>query len=188
MNAAEALQRLKEGNQRFQQNETLLFTKMQAELRAELAQAQTPFAIILGCADSRVPPELIFDQTLGDLFTVRIAGNVASPAAIASIEYAVAKLGTRLLVVLGHSSCGAVKATLDHLNEPLDLTPSLTALVNTISPAITKTQTLDQAIAANVTHSRQTLTSQSSLLASTSNLQIIGATYSLETGVVTFDE
>ena len=115
LNAAEALKRLQEGNGRFttdNQSRSLLTTQAQ---RSELVHGQAPFAIILGCSDSRVPAELIFDQGLGDLFVIRVAGNIVAPSHIGSVEYAAEMFGTRLVVVMGHSSCGAVLATLDEL-------------------------------------------------------------------------
>ena len=111
--ASNVLKQLQEGNQRFVENQSMHNQKACDDLVA----GQNPSAVILGCADSRVPPELIFDQGLGDLFVIRVAGNVVTPTQLGSIEYAVEHLGTEVVVVLGHSGCGAVKATLDVIRE-----------------------------------------------------------------------
>lgn len=131
------LQRLREGNARFVAGEAGAPARLSAARREELVKGQTPFAVVLGCADSRVPVEHIFDQGPGDLFVVRVAGNVAAPAALGSIEYAVGVLGCRLLVVLGHSGCGAVQATLDHLDDLSGpLSPALASIVDRIAGAV----------------------------------------------------
>ena len=111
--AAEALQRLKTGNQRFAANTRDTSTLAKQAHRADLAKSQSPFAIILGCADSRVPAEIVFDQGLGDLFVVRVAGNIVAPSLLGSIEFAAASFNVKLVVVLGHSRCGAIQATVD---------------------------------------------------------------------------
>ena len=186
MNSADALMALKEGNARFITGQPEKNAPLSSKERAAHAAGQSPFAIVLSCADSRVPVELIFDQNIGDVFVVRLAGNIASPEAIASIEFAVANFGSRLIVVLGHSNCGAVKATLAHLNEPLDLTPSLTTLVDTIAPAISKDDSLANAITTNAKSNAQALLKKSALLAGTEDLLVTSADYSLETGEVAF--
>ena len=117
ISATEALERLKAGNARFVAGAPQRVTHMDAARRAELVDGQAPFAVILGCADSRAPAGMIFDQGLGDLFVIRVAGSVAAPSQIGSVEFAVEHFGTRLVVVLGHSGCGAVKATLADLDE-----------------------------------------------------------------------
>ena len=200
MLASEALQRLKEGNERFLSGQVQRASQPHLELRETLTSGQSPFAIILGCSDSRVPAELIFDQTLGDLFIVRVAGNIATPAGTGSIEYAASQLGTRLIVVLGHSQCGAVKATLGALQDPTSAPDSenLQSLIQDIRPAVEpllqNTETTDltaEAVRANVEATTQTLRSQSPLLQdliANEGLEIIGAEYSLETGVVNFFE
>src|SRR5688572_27617598 len=116
--AREALRRLQEGNRRFVWNKSGSGAFLNRARRAELANGQEPFAIILGCSDSRVPAEIVFDQGLGDLFVIRVAGNIVAPSQVGSVEFAAGKFGTRLVVVLGHSRCGAVEATLDELQRP----------------------------------------------------------------------
>ncbi len=198
--AADALQSLKEGNQRFLSDQTSTSATIGAEELAAVAEGQTPFAIILGCSDSRVPAELIFDQGLGDLFVVRVAGNVAMPSQIASIEFAAAQFGTRLVVVLGHSECGAIKASLSNIREPGDPgSPHLAELVERIKPALEKlvednpgnTDLVAEAVTCNVHAAVAQLTSESEILADlakTDGLMVVGAEYSLQTGAVTFFE
>lgn len=110
--ASEALQRLREGNRRFAAGDSAANVVLDPEKRKELIKEQRPFAIILGCSDSRVPAELVFDQGFGDLFVIRVAGNIVAPSQIGSVEFAAARFGTRLVIVLGHSQCGAITATL----------------------------------------------------------------------------
>lgn len=154
--------------------------------RAGLAGGQQPFAIVLSCADSRVPPEQIFAQGLGDLFTVRVAGNIAEPATVASVEYAAAHLGPRLLVILGHSQCGAVEAAIADADE----TPSIRALVAEIRPAVAglkKDADVQAAVCANVHRTHVRLLEQSALLrglAGQDKLEIKEASYDLATGEV----
>ncbi|MFZ0790021.1 MAG: carbonic anhydrase, partial [Chromatiaceae bacterium] len=112
INAQEALERLREGNLRYSSNVRSLEALMSHTRRADLVAGQEPFAIVLGCSDSRVPAELVFDQGLGDLFVIRVAGNIVAPSQIGSVEFAATRYGTRLVVVLGHSQCGAILATL----------------------------------------------------------------------------
>ena len=118
--ALESLQRLQDGNARFASNVRGLESFLTQERRAELAKQQEPFAIILGCSDSRVPAEIVFDQGLGDLFVIRVAGNIVAPSQVGSVEFAAARFGTRLVVVLGHSQCGAILATLEELQRPTE--------------------------------------------------------------------
>src|SRR4051795_3159949 len=118
ISAAEALDRLREGNRRFVSNVRGTDASLHQDRRAELADGQEPFAIILGCSDSRVPAEIVFDQGLGDLFVIRVAGNIVAPSQIGSVEFAASRFGTRLVVVLGHSRCGAISATLEHMENP----------------------------------------------------------------------
>ena len=132
----EALNRLRDGNRRFANGEARGLASAEV-LQAQSAEAQQPFAIILGCSDSRVPVEMIFDQGLGDLFVIRVAGNVVWPSQVGSIEFAAENFGTRLVVVLGHSGCGAVAATLDQLAlDQESRSPNLAAIVNRIRPAV----------------------------------------------------
>src|SRR5213083_555392 len=119
--ADEALERLKEGNHRFVSNQRDAGEFLSQARRFELAQSQEPFAIILGCSDSRVPAEIVFDQGLGDLFVIRVAGNIVAPSQIGSVEFAVERFGTPLVVVLGHSRCGAILATLEELTRPREV-------------------------------------------------------------------
>lgn len=128
---------LKAGNRRYVQGGDLQVVEAVARRREDLARGQTPAAVILGCSDSRVPPEMVFDQGLGELFVIRVAGNIATPTQLASVEYAVRELGVRLIVVLGHSGCGAVRATLDVMaggNAPKH--PGLAAIAEAIRPGI----------------------------------------------------
>lgn len=115
LDAARALDRLREGNRRFVAGESTTPVLTESARRAALVGGQTPFAIILGCSDSRVPAELVFDQGFGDLFVIRVAGNIVAPSQVGSVEFAASQFGTRLVVVMGHSQCGAVAATLNEL-------------------------------------------------------------------------
>ena len=135
--ASEALKRLQEGNARYAAGEPRSEMLASPDRRDELVASQSPFAVILGCADSRVPAELVFDQGLGDLFVVRVAGNIAASSQVGSIEYAAAVFGARLVVVLGHSNCGAIAATVDEVSKPSGMpSPSLTTLVDRIRPSV----------------------------------------------------
>src|SRR5438477_2300880 len=120
MTARNALKRLIDGNRRFVAGSPRLPAMSNEERRAELATVQDPFAIILGCSDARVPAEIVFDQGLGDLFVIRVAGNIVAPSQVGSVEFAAARFGTRLVVVLGHSQCGAIAATLEALQMPTE--------------------------------------------------------------------
>lgn len=151
---------------------------------------QKPFAIVLGCSDSRVPAEIVFDQGLGDLFVIRIAGNIVQPSQIGSVEFAAHMFGVRLAVVLGHTQCGAVQAALDAAkdNAPA-LSPNIETIVDRIRPAIRHLADadLDEAVKANVRHSVDQLRNGSSILLNlqeNDGLLIVGAVYSLETGYV----
>ncbi|NNE35596.1 MAG: carbonic anhydrase, partial [Rhodothermales bacterium] len=189
--AAEALARLKEGNLRFVEEGRLGAAHIGESRRAALARGQEPFAIVLGCADSRVPPELVFDQGLGDLFVVRVAGNVVTPTVVGSIEYAAGVVGTRLVVVLGHSSCGAVKSTIEHMRSPTDLTGGLDSIVGRIRPSVSSVRAshvqdddaeiLRESVRENVRQSVRSLSAESSLLQGLileDGLQVVGAEYS----------
>lgn len=194
--ATEALERLRCGNRRFVNGERGNVESISQARRAELVGGQNPFAVIVACSDSRVPVELLFDQGLGDLFVVRVAGNIVAPSQIGSVEFAAAKLGTRLVVVLGHSNCGAVDATLQSLTsagEPNS--PYLQAIVDSIRPALEPLVSaegqinLREAVAANVrqsvTHLREGSDVLRDLLES-GEIMIVGAKYSIETGEVRF--
>lgn len=202
MTASDALKRLQDGNQRFVagiQSIDTLVTKLQ---RADFVKGQKPFAIILGCSDSRVPAEIVFDQGLGDLFVIRVAGNIVAPSQIGSVEFAVEQFGTTLVVVLGHSMCGAVIATIDDLDSPLNAkSTKLSSIVNRIRPAVEPLfetdlrndpqKLLETAIRANIRAATNHLRHGSQFLEQlldSGDLTIVGAEYSLETGIVDFFE
>jgi carbonic anhydrase len=178
---------LQDGNQRFVSG-TLKHPHQTTARKLELATAQHPVAIVLSCADSRVPPEVIFDQGLGDLFTVRVAGNVAPDDVVASLEYAVAHLGPKLIVVLGHERCGAVETTMKG-GKPEG---HMAALVDRIKPAVESSRTrpgdsLDNAIRANVHHVVEQLKGTGPILAEnikSGKVKIVGARYDLDSGTV----
>src|SRR5919205_521203 len=130
LTALEALERLREGNRRFVSDIKNLHSIPSRARRIELASGQEPFAIILGCSDSRVPAELVFDQGLGDLFVIRVAGNIVAPSQVGSVEFAAARFGTRLVVVMGHSGCGGIVATLEELQQPTSQSPNLRTIVD----------------------------------------------------------
>ena len=186
--AADALQRLRDGNARFAANARGSGSLMSAARRAELAIAQEPFAIVLGCSDSRVPVEIIFDQGPGDLFVIRVAGNIVAPSLIGSVEFAAERFGTRLVVVLGHSSCGAIQATLEELRRPTtNQSPNLKAIVDRIRPAVSVGDDEPAAMRANILASVSQLRHGSAIiegLIESNGLVVVGAWYSLDTGVV----
>jgi carbonic anhydrase len=190
--AADALARLREGNARFVANVRSEASLASAARRAELAIAQEPFAIVLGCSDSRVPVEIVFDQGPGDLFVIRVAGNIVAPSLIGSVEFAADRFGTRLVVVLGHSSCGAIQATLEELHRPsTNQSPNLKAIVDRIRPAVGPQDDEQTAMRANILASVTQLRHGSSIiegLVGSNGLVIVGAWYSLESGVVEFLE
>ena len=202
INADTALQRLREGNQRFVSGVRSLETMLSHTRRSELASGQKPFAIILGCSDSRVPAELVFDQGLGDLFVIRVAGNIVAPSQIGSVEFAAAQFETPLVVVLGHSQCGAVCSTIEALKKPnTQQSMNIRSIVDRIRPSVETLMETDlvnnedelvhQAVRANVRVSVNQLRHGSVILeqlVSENRLQIVGAEYSLETGVVEFFE
>src|SRR5688500_7768743 len=134
--AAEALQRLQDGNRRFASSTRSADTPPAPARRAELPRDQNPFAIVLGCSDSRVPAEIVFDQGLGDLFVIRVAGNIVAPSQVGSVEFAAARFGTPLVVVLGHTQCGAVLATLDEAKSRTSHSPNIRSIVDRIRPAV----------------------------------------------------
>ena len=200
MNAQQALKLLKEGNFRFAEGASLKITENTVEQRSKLLDKQTPFAIVLACSDSRAPVELIFDRTLGDLFIVRVAGNIVTSALLGSIEFAAQQFGTRLVVVLGHSSCGAVKATIGEIQQPSENgSPHIGAIVKKIRPAVEpllqscadddKALLVEKAIKANINASTNQLSQDSAILTDlieNDGLKIIAAKYSFETGRVEF--
>jgi len=200
--ASEALQRLKQGNQRFVSGVRSIDTIAKQIQRAELVVGQAPFAIILGCSDSRVPAEIIFDQGLGDLFVIRVAGNIVAPSQVGSVEFAAERFGSPLVVVLGHSMCGAVMATIDELEKPSDDTSSsVLSIVNRIRPAVEPLfhtelrndpeKLLESCIHANILAATNHLMHGSQMLEQLvqhDELKIVGAEYSLQTGEVKFFE
>ena len=198
--AEEAIQRLKDGNSRFVQGVRSIDAIAKQINRSDLVGGQEPFAIILGCSDSRVPAEIIFDQSLGDLFVIRVAGNIVAPSQVGSVEFAADRFGTPLVVVLGHSNCGAVIATIDALNEPSQKSSSnVLSIVNRIRPAVEPLfetelrndpeKLLESSIHANILAATNHLTHGSQILeqlVQQGKLKIVGAEYSLETGEVSF--
>ncbi len=194
-----ALNKLKEGNQRFIAGSTIHDAESINASRIANQQGQKPFAVILGCSDSRVPAELIFDQGLGDLFVVRVAGNIAASTQIGSIEFAVSMFESPLVIVLGHSSCGAIHASLNAMKNPEQkVTKHIESLVKQIKPAINSLaadglDTVDaaDAVKANVMNSVADLCNQSEVIKSriaAGLLQVEGAHYDLQTGLVEFYE
>ena len=200
ISADEALERLRQGNQRYVSDQPQREVLGRQALREELARGQSPFAVVLGCADSRAPAEIVFDQDVGDLFVIRVAGHVVAPAEVGSIEFAAAVLGARLVVVMGHSSCGAVGATLQQVRAPdPTLSPNLLALVDHIRPSVlpvlehvgeaSEAAVMEAAVRANVFGAVQAVRAQSPTidrLVREEGLRIVGAEYSLETGAVEF--
>jgi carbonic anhydrase len=200
ISAKEALDRLREGNQRYVLHDQSRCLCTGLERRSETAAGQKPFAVILGCSDSRVPPELIFDQGLGDLFVIRVAGNVIDPTVIGSIEYAVEQFRTQLVVVMGHSRCGAVCATLNELEHPAEnLSPHIRSIVDLIRPAVEPLLKTDlqqnrdaleqEAVRANSSAAAHHLRQGSPVikqLIKNGTLLVVCAEYSLETGIVVF--
>lgn len=200
--AQEALQRLRDGNQRFVDTIGRETGFAGPGRRVELTHEQNPVAIVLGCSDARVPAEIVFDQGLGDLFVIRVAGNVVASSQIGSVEFAASRFGTRLVVVLGHSRCGAVLATIDELRQPVEnQSPHLRSIVDRVRPAVDslmKTELrhdenalVKQAVRANVSVSVNHLRYGSTVLEQlirNEGLRVVGAEYSLETGEVDFFE
>ena len=198
--AFEALIRLREGNQRFISDVSSRRSMTLQERRGELTAGQKPFAVILGCSDSRVPVEIVFDQGLGDLFVIRVAGNIVAPSQVGSVEFAAERYGTRLVVVLGHSQCGAVLATLEQLQCPVETqSRNLRSIVDRIGPSIEGLLVTEyrkqpevlvqQAVRANIRASVNHLRHGSRVieqLIQNDGLMVIGAEYSLESGVVDF--
>ena len=187
---SEAISKLKEGNGRYTSG-SLQHPGQTAERRTELANTQHPFATIISCSDSRVPPEIVFDQGLGDLFIVRVAGNVINDEGLGSIEYSVDHLGARLILVLGHQSCGAVKAARDTIAAKGKAPGHIQSLVTAIKPAVEATakDDLDTTIKANVKNVVQALRSSTPILKAevdSGKIQVVGGYYSLDTGAVTF--
>lgn len=200
ISALEALERLRVGNRRFAEGVRSLDTYMSQARRSELVAGQEPFAVILGCSDSRVPVEMIFDQGLGDLFVIRVAGNIVAPSQVGSVEFAVEKFGTRLVVVLGHTRCGAIQTTLEELQRPAEnQSRNLRSIVDRVRPSVEelletefkhdRDALAEHAVRANVRVSANHLRHGSEILEQRierDGLLVVGAEYSLETGAVDF--
>lgn len=195
--AADALTRLRDGNRRFTSGETPTQT-LSNNVRRILAGDPAPFAIVLGCSDSRVPAELVFDQSFGDLFVIRVAGNIVAPSQVGSVEFAASRFGTKLVVVMGHSRCGAIEATLEELLDgATSQSRSLSSIVDRVRPAvetllagrpgIDRKTLAREAVRANVRASVDHLSHGSELLERlvyNDGLLIVGAEYSLHSGLV----
>jgi carbonic anhydrase len=198
--AQEALALLREGNQRFVSDASDRDSITRRVRRLDLTAGQQPFAAVLGCSDSRVPVEIVFDQGLGDLFVIRVAGNIVAPSQIGSVEFAAEQFGTRLVVVLGHSNCGAIQTTISQLRRPPETqSRNLRSIVDLVRPAVQGLLDTDvaydhdtlvhHAVRANIRASAQHLRHGSDIienLVQNAGLMIVGAEYSLETGVVDF--
>jgi carbonic anhydrase len=198
--AREALALLQDGNRRFVSDESNRDAITGRVRRLELTASQAPFAAILGCSDSRVPVEIVFDQGLGDLFVIRVAGNIVAPSQIGSVEFAAEQFGTRLVVVLGHTKCGAIETTLQQLQRPIEnQSRNLHSIVDLIRPSIEGLLATDlrhdlhalgnAAVRANIRASVKHLRHGSDIiehLIRKAGLMVVGAEYSLETGVVEF--
>jgi carbonic anhydrase len=189
-NPDQALQRLMEGNQRYVASKTLPLNESESR-RTEVAQGQHPFATVFSCVDSRVPPELVFDRGLGDLFVIRTAGHVIDKAVLGSLEFAVAELHIPLMMVLGHEKCGAVKATVEAVEKNAHAEADIDWLVEGIRPAVEKSKgtpgdALDNAVKANIELTVERLKASPILSEAigTGQLKIVGARYDLDTGSV----
>ena len=201
LSALDALARLYDGNRRFVAGYSATSLSSAAR-RSSLVERQEPFAIILGCSDSRVPAELVFDQGFGDLFVIRVAGNIVAPSQVGSVEFAASRFGTRLVVVMGHSQCGAITATLEELQgRATTESKNLRSIVDRVRPSVepllaartgdNQDALISEAVRANVRASVDHLRHGSDLLETLireTGLMIVGAEYSLETGVVDFFE
>ena len=200
ISAVEALRRLRQGNRRFVDGVQSTQALANRRKRNDLVAGQAPFAVILACSDSRVPVEYIFDQDFGDLFVIRVAGNIVAPSQMGSAEFAAKQLGTRLLVVLGHTGCGAIEATLESLRQPGEKpSGNMASIIGRIRPAVEvllKTEPqcdrdtlMRQAVRANVRMSANALRYGSEILEKLidrDGLLVVGAEYSLESGKVDF--
>jgi len=200
ISARDALEQLRQGNLRFAANVRGSDAYLSQARRAELPTVQEPIAIILGCSDARVPAEIVFDQGLGDLFVIRVAGNIVAPSQVGSVEFAAERFGTRLVVVLGHSGCGAILATLDQLQRPTEhQSPNLRSIVDRVRPSVEELLRTDlrhdpealvqRAVRNNIRASADHLRHGSRVLEQLiqdDGLLVVGAEYSLETGVVEF--
>lgn len=202
LDARQALRRLEEGNRRFVRGAGLDERRYGPPDGRKAIRPQEPVAIVLGCSDARVPAEMVFDQGLGDLFVIRVAGNIVAPSQIDSVEFAASQFGTRLVVVLGHTQCGAVLATIAEMQRAeADRSQSLRSIVDRVRPAIEALESrpsaddpedlIARAVRANILASVRQLRDGSEgirRLIADDGLEIVGAEYSLETGVVEFLE
>ncbi|HEY1434626.1 MAG TPA: carbonic anhydrase [Thermoanaerobaculia bacterium] len=200
ISSREAFDRLRAGNRRFVESVLNPAAISDAAQRARLAEGQEPIAIVLGCSDSRVPAELVFEQGLGGLFVIRVAGNIVAPSQVGSVEFAAARFGTPLVVVMGHSRCGAILATVEELRQPVpNQSPNLRSIVSRVRPSVEpllKTELagrpdalVAEAVRANIRASASHLRTGSEILERlvvAEKLVVVGAEYSLETGVVDF--
>lgn len=200
MDARRAFERLRAGNRRFVDNVRGADAILSQVRRAELVAAQSPIAIVLSCSDSRVPAEIVFDQGLGDLFVIRVAGNIVAPSQLGSVEFAAERFQTRLIVVMGHTHCGAIEATLDSLLPPhTTQSESVMSIVRRIEPAVRPLLEIDGALdratllraagRANIRASANQLRHGTALLerlGETAGLVVVPAEYDLESGMVTF--
>jgi len=200
ISAQDALARLRDGNRRFVANESTASAQLTPSQRLALTNGQQPFAIVLGCSDSRVPAELVFDQGFGELFVIRVAGNIVAPSQVGSVEFAAARFETRLVVVMGHSQCGAVTAAVEEvLGQATNESRNLRSIVDRVRPSVEAVVTaranhdvdalIGDAVRANVRASVDHLRHGSQLLEALiqrDGLRVVGAEYSLESGVVTF--
>ena len=200
ISAREALDRLQKGNDRFVRSVQSADAFVSDMRRVELTMGQEPFAIVLGCSDARVPAEIVFDQGLGDLFVIRVAGNIVAPSQVGSVEFAAERFGTRLVVVLGHSHCGAILATIDELRKPTEnQSRNLRAIVDRVRPSVEPlfrtslrndpNALLAHAVRANIDASVGHLRHGSEVLEQLirdAGLRVVGAEYSLATGAVEF--
>ena len=200
ISAQQALQKLRDGNRRFVSDDSSHSKLTHRTSRDEMVVGQAPFAIVLGCSDSRVPTEIIFDQGLGDLFVIRVAGNIVEPSQLGSVEFAAERFGTQLVVVMGHSQCSAVLTAIEELERPADSrSPNLAAIVDFIRPSVqgllqsenrqSPDDLLRQAIRENIRTSVNHLRLRSNILRRLirkNGLMVVGAEYSIATGVVCF--
>ena len=199
ISAHEALKRLQDGNRRFASSDQK-HNPLTGRIRHKELASQEPFAIILGCSDSRVPAEIVFDQGLGDLFVIRVAGNIVAPSQVGSVEFAAARFGTPLVVVLGHSQCGAIAATLEELQQPTaNQSRNMRSIVDRVRPSVEalldtelrhdQEGLVKHAVRANILVSANHLRHGSDILEELilkNSLLVVGAEYSVESGVVDF--
>lgn len=196
MSSKDALEALKKGNQRYVSGHSRRRSHISRATHGELIAAQEPFAVVLGCSDSRVSPEIVFDQGPGDLFVVRVAGNIVTRSLLGSIEFATGQFGMGLVVVLGHTGCGAVAATIEELGAPAEnMSPNLRTITDSISASIESfcetgsRVDAERAVQANVRNSVNRIRSESEpveRLVASGALQIVGAVYCLKSGAVHF--